>query len=161
MHCQHYSNTKRPRWAQRCAQSLSPGAHQLSKPRATETCCGQHSVPASPGLSPGLGSSAGAWALPFGAFWAPRGHTGLRVSFSPSKCLSSCQLLYHFWWRFVVRVEVKRASLGEENAIPPHDKSPCETGFLLRKETVPRFSCRLVMILQTLTRGGGRTGREL
>lgn len=112
-------------------------------------------MPASPGLSPGLGNSAGAWPLPFGAFSAPWEHTGLGVSFRLSVCLSSCQLLYHFWWRFIVRAKVQHASLGEENAILPHDTSPCETGFLLHKETVPHFSCRLILILQTLTRGRG------
>lgn len=50
---------------------------------------------------------------------------------------------------------MQHASLGEENAILPHDTSPCETGFLLHKETVPHFSCRLILILQTLTRGRG------
>lgn len=63
-----------------------------------------------------------------------------------SKWLCTCQLLpYHLWWR---RKSQGAACLpGEDNAFLPHDKSPCETWFLLHKETVPHFSRSLILSL--------------
>lgn len=101
------------------------------------------------------GTALGPVHYPLEHFLPPREYAGLGVSFRLSNCLCTCQLfLYHFWQRYIMRVKVQHASLGEENAILPHDKSPCETWFLLCKETVPHFSCGLILILQTFTQGG-------